>query len=284
MNIQDRDKLALDIFAAMKSIAWPSHYQEPDYVAKLVTTLPAVISSSLNALLPGRAIAVGGAFVHQKPLAKFVAYPRMKKPELGDLLIVCKEQRAGKDVFNAILLQAKRVNSVLREKIPADHQFFLYSEWPTFTYERAGLLNGRRRSISPKTMTQGAQYLLIDKANPMNMLTAPVNIPLEGIAHIAWTISSVIAFDRGRTCKLKQPRDGWSKMIRDLLKISANAVFNRKKAGYNRFARISGDGAFQLFLNQELLRDIPVVEGNDFPGVSVICVDLGQAAARNNFQ
>lgn len=42
------------------------------------------------------------------------------------------------------------------------HQLLLYTKWPKFEYARAGALNGRIRSIQPKSITPGAQYLLID--------------------------------------------------------------------------------------------------------------------------
>ena len=101
--------MSADIDAALQTISWPSTYQEPDYVAKLVTTLPSALKVSLQTLLPARTINVGGAFIHQKPLARFInpPKPKLKNPELGDLLIVCREQRASGMVYNALLLQAK---------------------------------------------------------------------------------------------------------------------------------------------------------------------------------
>ena len=155
MNINVRHQLAFDIVNAMQGITWPSSYQEPDYVAKLVTTLPGEIKKSLQTLLSHRKIAVGGAFIHQKPLARFIqpTYMGLKNPELGDLLIVCCEQRASGFVYNALLLQAKCTDNVLRTIVPNNHQFLLYSQWPAFEYVRAGHLNGVYRSISPKTIT-----------------------------------------------------------------------------------------------------------------------------------
>ena len=101
MDAQIRFRLASDINAAIRSISWPNSYQEPDYVAKLVTTLPGVIKTSLRNLLPRRNIKVGGAFIHQKPLAHFVnpTYNRLPSPELGDLLVVCRELRASGFVY-----------------------------------------------------------------------------------------------------------------------------------------------------------------------------------------
>lgn len=281
MNIRDRIRLSHDIFEAIRNITWPSPCQEPDYVAKLVTTLPAVISHSLRSLMPGRNISVGGAFVHQKPLASFVKFPKMKSPELGDFLVVCRERRACGYVYNALLLQAKCVDDVLKAYVPMDHQFVLYSEWPLFEYKRAGFLNGVRRSVCSKTITQGAQYLLIDKSHSANMFTATVDNPLEGTTHLACALASVIAFDRGRTFQYSYPRDGWSRMIWDLLTLSAASVFNRRKAGFVSTNRFAGDEAFSLFLDHDFIYEVPVIDdeddNGDCSGVSVMCVDLGHA-------
>lgn len=280
MNINDRLQLAAEIANTMHSITWPSSYQEPDYVAKLVTTLPGDIKNSLQKLFPARRIAVGGAFIHQKPLAKFLKPPflGMKNPELGDLLIVCREQRFMGHVYNALLLQAKCTDNVLRTTVPNDHQFVLYSQWPAFEYVRAGHLNGVCRSVSPKTLTQGAQYLLIDKKHPSEMFTATVDIPLEGTTCLPCALASVLAFDRGRTIK-KNTFDNWSNVIWDLLHISSSAVFNRRRAGYNNEPRWSGDSAFNFLLTQGENNDIPVLDGGDEDGkptgFGVICVDIG---------
>ena len=283
MDIRARLRLAADIDLAMREISWPSTYHEPDYVAKLVTTLPGAIQTSLTALLPKRQIIVGGAFIHQKPLARFINPPKpgLRNPELGDLLIVCRERRASGYVYNAQLLQAKCVDDVLRATVPMDHQFILYAYWPAFEYVRAGVLNGTVRSVSPKTITQGAQYLLINKKYPIEMLTATVDNPLEGTTYFPCAMASVIAFDRGRTFQSGYPRDMWSNMIWDLLKISANAVFNRRNAGYNNADRWTGDSSFDFLLGEGMAGGIPVVDSKDdngdFSGVSVICIDMGDA-------
>lgn len=42
------------------------------------------------------------------------------------------------------------------------HQLELYKNWPEFTYHRAGYLNEKKRNVLPKTINDGAQYLLHD--------------------------------------------------------------------------------------------------------------------------
>lgn len=281
MNEQVRLQLARDINAAIRKISWPTTYHEPDYVAQLVMTLPGAIQSSLRMLLPTRNIIVGGAFIHQKPLAHFInpPMPGLRDPELGDLLIVCREKRAPGYVYNAQLLQAKVVDDIFHTVIPMDHQFILYSQWPVFEYRRAGSLNGTRRSVCPKTITQGAQYLMIEKSDPSEMFTATVDNPLEGTTCFPCELASVIAFDRGRTFQSGYPCDSWSRYIWDLLRISASAVFNRRHAGFKKAPRWSRDSVLDFILEKSPNGDIPVIEqigDNDgVSGVSVICVDIG---------
>lgn len=283
MNIYERHRLARHLQHFLSNVQWPVNAQEPDYVARLVDVLPSFIVSSLNAMLAGRQIAAGGAFIHQKPLVHFTHKTGNKDPELGDLLIVCREKRFSGYCYNAMLLQAKRTTTPFNEMIPNDHQYILYSEWPEFEYKRAGSLNGKTRSVLPKTITQGAQYLLIDESQPINLLTANVNRPLSCSKLFARTLAAILSFDAGRTFQANSPRDDWSQMILDLLRISASAVFNRRRSGYVGANRWNGDSAFNYILNQEeqdkildgytLLHDVDTNEAH--LGISVICVDLG---------
>lgn len=283
MNILERHRLSQHIYNEIANILWPNNAQEPDYVAKLVEVLPGSMKNALNTILPGRYISVGGAFIHQKPLAHFINKNGYNDPELGDLLIVCRERRATGFVYNAMLLQAKKTKNPLSVHIPNDHQFVLYSEWPEFEYKRAGWLNGKRRSVLPKTITQGAQYLLINESQPVDSLTATVDIPLCGSRLFANSLASIISFDDGRTFQATNPRDDWSQMILDLLRLSASACFNRRNSGYVGANRWNGDTAFNYILNadaqantfNELKRFQDVKEEESQTGISVICVDLG---------
>lgn len=283
MDIHDRLNLSHDLYKALSGIKYPSNAQEPDYIAQLVKDLPGIIKASLSALFPARQISVGGAFIHQKPIVHFINRAGFKDPELGDLLLVCREKRSMGDVYNAMLLQAKVTDSPMCAHIPIDHQFILYSEWPEFQYKRAGSLNGKTRSILPKTITQGAQYLLIDRISPNDMLTASVNNPLNGSRVFAFTIASILSFEEGRTFQFNNPRDDWSQMILDLLRTSAASTFNRRRSGHIAAKRWSGDLAFSFILNPEepdnealdLLKFHDDENEEAISGISVICIDLG---------
>ncbi len=283
MNILEKHRLVRRLDIDIASIQWPNNVQEPDYVAKLVEMLPGIITNALRGILPRRHISVGGAFIHQKPLAHFTNKPGYNDPELGDLLIVCREKRASGFVYNAMLLQAKKTRTPLSAHIPNDHQFVLYSEWPEFEYKRAGWLNGKRRSVLPKTISQGAQYLLIKESPSVDLLTATVDVPLCGSRLFAYTLASILSFDDGRTFQATNPRDDWSQMILDLLRLSASYSFNRRNSGYVGANRWNGDTAFNYFLNADAqdntmneLKRFQDVKGEESQtGISVICVDLG---------
>lgn len=283
MNINQKRDLACLIWHSIHEIQWPANAQEPDYVAKLVTELPSGIMTALATVIPGCQVKAGGAFIHQKPLAHFVSKAGYKDSELGDLLIVCRDRRTSGIIYNAMLFQAKVAKNLLCELIPNDHQFILYSEWPKFEYKRAGVLNGKIRNILPKSVTQGAKYLLIDENTPNEMLTATVDMPLKGSRCFATTIASILSFDDGRTFQFDFPRDTWSQVIIDLLSITASSVFNRRRSGLSAKQRWNGDKAFDYLLSLDgegdNSKDQSVngsMEGDSsFDGMGVICIDLG---------
>jgi hypothetical protein len=285
MDIYKRHEIAYLLYGLLKTIQWPANAQEPDYVAKLVNELPSFITKALTEVLPGQHFAVGGAFIHQKPLIHFTNKTGYKDPELGDLLIVCREKRFSGYVYNALLLQAKLSSVPFRAPIPNDHQYLLYSEWPEFEYKRAGWLNGKKRNVLPKTITQGAQYLLIDDSHNCDLFTATVDRPLTSSKLFARTLAAVLSFDAGRTFQATSPRDDWSQMILDLLRISAASLFNRRRSGYVGAHRWNGDDAFNYFLDPDMqekeinsllqFRDVNSDEAET--GISVICVDLGSS-------
>lgn len=254
MNLKIKYKLYSDILVAIeRSIDSVRNMQEPDYVAALVTKLPGQLSQLLQNYFPGNNFRVGGCFIHQKPLAKFFKPDpsNPKSPEIGDLLIVYKEiNPTGTTYHNALLLQAKKTSNIYNTPISLTdtHQLRLYKEWPKFKYERAGVMNGTVRSISPKTITPGAQYLLINEVNqsyPFLFSTfwcAKPNDVLVASNSLAHKLIDLIEFQTGRPFAPRKGNiDQWSKMIWDLLKISSNAVFNRRNAGFKSCNRTSGD-------------------------------------------
>ena len=249
MNWNTKHKLYCDIHYAIETcITGLSSKQEPDYIAALVTHLPTKLSSIL-----GHQYNVGGCFIHQKPCAQFCD-PTLspKNPEIGDLLIVYKENKPNrKALYNALLLQAKKTNNIYKTTISSGdtHQLILYTQWPRFKYRRAGYLDGQVRSITPKTIITGAQYLLIDENNLYNtpcghhtFWCACADEHLTASKSLALQIINLLEFQTGRP--FVSPRshmDHWSKMIWDLIRLSANSYFNRRSAGFKNTPRTSGN-------------------------------------------
>lgn len=129
-------------------------------------------------------------------------------------------------VLNSLLLQAKISSSpLLKIHQNERHQLELYKNWPEFTYYRAGNLNGERRNILPKTINDGAQYLLIAKNPFINGFYAGRRISPMGCAipddilcinnSLSSELIDLLKFKSGRTFD-RDPYltgDGWSKMI-----------------------------------------------------------------------
>lgn len=252
MNWRIKQDLYIDIHQAIEeTISELKSTQEPDYIAALVTKLPAQLTIVLNKHLKYLKFQVGGYFIHQKPLAKFCDPNKYgsKKPEIGDLLIVYKEVRTDGDMYNALLLQAKKSTNIYKTVVSNSdkHQLTLYTKWPNFEYHRAGSLNGEMRNIQPKSITPGAQYLLIDNNHsPLLDTTFWCAIPdnfLVANKSLALQIINLIEFQTGRPFgeKNKENIDHWSKMIWDLLSLSVNSIFNRRHAGYESISRQAGD-------------------------------------------
>ena len=283
MILDNRFFLAREIYFQLDNISWPKNAQEPDYVASLVKELPKILTEAMNGVY-GKKIKTGGCFIHQKPIVHFINKPGFKDPELGDLLIICREKRYSGYVYNAIILQAKRVANPNHVYIPNDHQYVLYSEWPEFEYKRAGYLNGKTRSILPKTITQGAQYLLIEGHEAVELLTATVDRPLQASNCFAGTLTSLMLFESGRTFQISNPHDDWSQMILDLLRMSVSSYYTRKGIGHTGIRRWNGDASFDFICNldnQQYAEDETEHElydnDNARSGMSLICVDLGES-------
>ena len=278
MDFVVKHNVWMDLYYAIESTTnGLRSYQEPDYIASLVTNLPNDLSSILRRHVPHMRFKVGGCFIHQKPIVRFTSpqYAKYKKPELGDLLIVYKETKNNTDRYNALLLQAKKTNDVYYTPIHHNdqHQYLLYTKWPKFEYHRAGTLNGRVRSISPKTISSGAQYLLIDEHHnaypPSTFWCACAAQPLNASNTLATALLQLIEFQTGRTFVAKGGNiDQWSKMIWDLLTVSSESVFNRRPSGFHKCPRSSN----KIFQFLSTLNNEEVVQIID-TGISTICIE-----------
>lgn len=289
MDLITKHYLYLEIHYAIEySINIARNKQEPDYIAALVTNLPTRLSSILHHHIPGTQFRVGGCFIHQKPLARFCnANPaNIKAPEIGDLLVVYKETTTlGNIYYNALILQAKKVCDIYNSPVSHSdtHQLRLYTEWPKFKYERAGILNGQVRSVNPKTITPGAQYLLINKSNrnsPCTLWCAKPDKVLVASNSLAHQLIDFIEFQTGKPFVSKSRNiDHWSKMIWDLLDISATAVFNRRNSGFNNYPRTAGD-TLNILANYTEENHVNV--DNDSVGISILYIERDDSVEQHD--
>ena len=219
--------------------------QEPDFIAGLTLDYSQELYRILTLLFPENNFSLSSVFCHQKPLANFGA---STAPEIGDILFVFISHGKRKRL-NSLLFQAKITQRENFWVAGYDlDQLALYTGWPKFKYRRAGRITGVERNILPKTITTGAQYMLIDN-HPINGLsglpgTYPFGtaIPDNQIAlsrSLGTDIFDFFQFKNGRPF-VEDPDatdDHWTKMIWDLLRIAKDKTTRRVNAGLPDFPR-----------------------------------------------
>lgn len=234
--------------------------EEPDFIADLCINWTKELISVLELVLSQKyQIGITSVFCHQKPLADFGKTPR---PELGDVLFVFKyTDNRNKTLINSLLLQAKRSSSPQVTLPSNDTQLELYENWPKFKYLRANHLTGKQRDIFPKTITQGAKYLLIDPS-PVNTFGSNrtftygcgnANKVVSLNTELSSEIISFLQFGLGRTVdNIGNITEDWSQMIWDLLSVTKNKMTKRKNMGLGSFPRqntSSFDGCHFMNIN-----------------------------------
>lgn len=255
----------------------PHKPQEPDYIASLSIHLPQDLSKILKLVFPSLEFSVTSVYCHQKPI---VNIGLKKNPELGDLLLVYADKNNGVRRLNSLLLQAKISNSItLPITSEEQHQFTLYNKWPEFTYFRAGRLNTEKRNVLPKTINDGAQYLLIDD-NPLtnglcgcpNMFPMGCAMPFNPLCienTLSEEITGLLRFKSGRAFEEFHPNlaDHWSMMMWDLLEISSHIPPTKRKNANLIFERKNECGKIQFtsagFHEKSILEELNIVSKND---------------------
>ena len=257
------------------SIQWPKKRTEPNCVRALTQSLPKFIQDAANNAYGKGYIKVGAAFIHQKPIARFFNKRFKKAPELGDILIVCRDKQKSLKRYNSVLFQAKMSNKPEKYNIRKSelHQYRLYSQWPRFKYERAGTLDGQTRDILPKSVTQGANYLTLYKRDPSIIFTAPTCNPLRASSCFSVFLGSFIHFGCGRTFDIDvNTNDEWSRMIMDLLMVSFQSNASNKNNPAKQ--RLFGDVLFNFVLKLNCLCQEEGEERDERDGMTVICIDV----------
>lgn len=297
-NVINNNESVLELLienALLNAVRWIDSRckpQEPDYVFALSTQFIKEFFNILVAVFPSYDFSVSSVYCHQKPI---VDIGLNKNPELGDILFVYADRREnGEKILNSLLLQAKILEySSLKIHQSEKHQLELYRNWPEFTYYRAGFLNGKKRNILPKTISDGAQYLLID-SNPLTngicfgkgMFPMGCAVPDDNLCindSLSRELINLLKFKSGRTIDSNpySTEDGWSKMIWDLLRIAAFKYSKRKNARVKSFPRSKEYNHFhtenmgtRTLLDEALGNYEDIIEMSDEnSGVSVVLVE-----------
>ena len=297
-NVINNNESVLELLienALLNAVRWIDSRckpQEPDYVFALSTQFIKEFFNILVAVFPSYDFSVSSVYCHQKPI---VDIGLNKNPELGDILFVYADRREnGEKILNSLLLQAKiSEHSSLKIHQSEKHQLELYRNWPEFTYCRAGFLNGKKRNISPKTISDGAQYLLID-SNPLTngicfgkgMFPMGCAVPDDNLCindSLSRELINLLKFKSGRTIDSNpySTEDGWSKMIWDLLRIAAFKYSKRKNARVKSFPRSKEYNHFhtenmrtRTLLDEALGNYEDIIEmSEENSGVSVVLVE-----------
>lgn len=303
------------INSAQKAEYLCQHYsskraEEPDFIANLVLEFAPNLFKILTLLFKQSKFTLSSIYCHQKPLAN---YGGIKNPEIGDIIFaIIHTDRFGKKTCNALLMQAK----ISQEEdfiVPSsdEHQLFLYTEWPKFTYIRPEIsFKGATRDIYPKSITQGAQYLLIDNhprrglsgipgTFPMGCATANKHIILD--KNLSEELTDFLKFKTGRGFDYidsYHDSDDWTRLVWDLIGM-ANIKSKRKNAGligkkdfergsiadYDGLSFITlakGRGVFNDIETSDIFNTSASLQEDGGGGVSLILIEVSDIEGHEN--
>lgn len=293
------------IFALQQAIntAVSKGTSEPDIVAQLTYLMPYHINKLNLGSGAGFSIKVGGVFVHQTPKVHFSGMvDGQKSIEIGDLLLVNTYKHGGNITRKAMLYQAK-----VTDKYPAKpdnkNQHMLYSKWPKFTYVSSRpILNGQIRNVTGPDLHSAAKYLLLSKNRLFHLLLWLYHSKLgmksgyAASAHATSPLSNHECFikesyhftlgDAGKEFEILDPSDpdiGWSKVINDLLQVTAlkvTSAMRKASAGTNPTRGCFAFGERMSFINtdyhidevppENIPPDIAMQDDEDGDGISVV--------------
>ena len=230
-------------------------FQEPDYTAAIIKEF---VPLANQYLMPLRGMKIGGSYIHQKPYVSFVYNGKVKKCELGDLLVICRKRVDSEDLFNAVLMQLKMSSGrdVKRISNTGDLiQLYLYTKWPLFWFN-----NNTKYDIQPKTVSLGAQYLFVNN-NKKTVFThsiPQIQMQIDDSFSFGRFLFDFINWQNGRPMMPEDQicGDEWSKLIWGIIDHNKKAVFRRKNINIYNEPRNSID-----FLTSLCSQD-----NNDFTG------------------
>lgn len=234
---------------------------EPEITDALVTELPSMVNqvaryNKIN-------VRFGGCYIHQKPKAHYkTTAGSQTSREIGDLLVVCRQERDGIESYNATIFQMKMHDGGKQNHLISSsdekEQLELYKMWPHFEC----IKNGTRTSFDlyPKTPHQGAQYGLVSRDYPHDPIKIFHSMPatemkLSSGLTFGDFIQDFIIFQKGRaiTPRAQKDNDEWSRLVWYLIDISWMSVFRLKRLNHLNQQRIGGDffNIYDLITNQK---------------------------------
>lgn len=263
--------------------------QEPDYTAALAVEFPKLVNNQNI-----RGISVGGCFIHQSPYVNFDKDHKPCRCELGDLLVFVRRRKENLHHYNAALLQIKKTDHLPCKLSGSGDltQLYLYESWPIFTSVQMG-----KYDIVPKTPHQGALYCVINTNSGGSELIL-ISEPSKELLFfsqmtLAEFINNMMSWTCGRAISSwkKTNQDEWSKLIRDLLKHSAEYFFNRQNSRYQDTPRATlwknamGINEVDVFLQQMAITPLDDRSSNDTngnnsindsTGISTLFIDIDE--------
>lgn len=272
---------AIQVAIAKVNAQKRTELQEPDYTAALAIEFPKEINRT--GVFPH--IRFGGCFIHQSPRVEFNSSHKQKKCELGDLLVLLKKQTVDDVRYNAALIQMKISNDS-----PANlhndgdlKQLYLYEKWPKFRI----VSTGNYYDLFPKTATQGAMYSIIQrKSVPQFFMAEPMtSMAFSKDMTFGRFIQNAINWQAGRTIAHESNKnsDEWSRLIWDLINLSAKKVFNRNNIRCKDCSRLSE--CFWHFISIDDNIRIPTNEDYEIneeegAGISTLFIDIDEREPR----
>lgn len=256
---------------AVKKDLRPGHtFMEPDYLTAIVTKFPLLMNSTWGN------VNFGGCFIHKSP---YVSFKKGGCCEAGDMLVLCRKAEKNGYRYNATLFQLKRLDRDSYRVTKSNElvQYELYTEWPEFSLG-SKFNPAQVRNINPKTVTPGAQYMLINAPDGyvrdywweeyclhhpcIFTHTIPESV-MQSRADLTFGrfLWDFIHWQNGRPISSEEmaANDEWSHFIWDLIRQTRNVMIQNINVGVHRnngIAKQQGD-FFQLLTTKNSMSYIP---------------------------
>lgn len=225
-----------------------ANLHEPDITSALVTELPDMVNRVMQSAHVR--VSFGGCYIHQKPKVYFpVQGDRVACREIGDLLVVCRQEYNGVEAFSATLFQMKNhdvgiANHVIKHN--ELEQLYLYKYWPNLYFKKE--IEPTYFDVYPKSFHQGAQYGLIRRDYPHDPITIYHSLPSSVMSiypeqTFGDFIQDLVLCQKGRiiTSYADRAKDEWSRLMWYLIDICRASNFKLTRVNYPKQPRVNGE-------------------------------------------